>query len=79
MITSKHAIILESLIACLPKLPTTLRYYDDYNDKYVSIKNPTELDIWPVMYTGRQEKFDFQCFENEIIPLIKCWLPYQFG
>lgn len=73
MITIKNQLLPESLITSLPKLSSIIRYYDEYNDVYVSINNPSELEIWPLMCRGRLEKLNFDYFD-EIKPLIKCWI-----
>ncbi|MFA7349531.1 MAG: tyrosine-type recombinase/integrase [Methylotenera sp.] len=74
---AKQTLFPESFFFALPKLPSILRYYDEYHDVYVTINNPSELDVWPVMYSGNQENLYFKYFQNEIKPLIKCWLSDQ--
>lgn len=77
MVITKNKLLIESVTICLPKLPSIIRYYDEYNDVYKSIKNPSEIDIWPVVHSGKQENFDFKSFPREIAPLLKSWLSDQ--
>lgn len=61
----------------LPTLPRTLRYYDDFSDTYVSIRNLAEEDIWPLTTGGYTERLNFLHFEQSLRPLMKCWCAFQ--
>lgn len=65
------------LSSALPELPCTLRYYDDFSDAYVSIRNPDGENEWPLSIAGHTERLNFLHFGQEFRQLIKCWCAFQ--
>lgn len=43
----------------LPPLPSVIRYYDDFEDKFNSIREPENLDRWDIYYDGGKSVLDF--------------------
>ncbi|HEX7643463.1 MAG TPA: site-specific integrase [Burkholderiaceae bacterium] len=52
--------ILSELCAALPRLPSSLRYYDEFNDTARSIKNPEEQETFVLEVSGSQARLDFE-------------------
>lgn len=51
-----------ALLASLPPLPSSVRYYDDFFDTYRSIRHPGALDHWPITTDGETHVIDFSIF-----------------
>ncbi|KRB81049.1 site-specific integrase [Noviherbaspirillum sp. Root189] len=51
--------VLAHLCASLPKLPSVLRYYDEFDDAIRSIRNPEGQAIFELRYGGRRNRLDF--------------------
>lgn len=60
----------------LPALPSVIRYYDDFNDRLISIENPNDQDIWIIYAGGSEFNLDFTIINQAIRTLIKCWVAY---
>jgi hypothetical protein len=57
--------ILARLCASLPKLPSVLRYYDEFDDTVRSIKNPENQPIFDLLFGGIRTRLDFTRIGNE--------------
>lgn len=51
-----------ALVAGLPPLPSSVRYYDDFFDTYRSIRHPGALGQWPITTDGETQVIDFSVF-----------------
>ncbi|MRT32312.1 site-specific integrase [Herbaspirillum sp. CAH-3] len=51
--------VLAELCSRLPSLPSTLRYYDEFNDVTRSISNPQERPNFELMINGQSIRLDF--------------------
>lgn len=51
-----------ALLAGLPPLPSSIRYYDDFFDTYQSIRHPEALGQWPIATDGKTHVVDFAVF-----------------
>lgn len=60
----------------LPDLPSRIRYFDDFNEYYVSIENPKGLNVWEVVSGGKVSRLDFNCHPPKDILLIKSWTAF---
>jgi integrase len=60
----------------LPDLPSRIRYFDDFNECYVSIEKPKGLNIWEVVAGGKVSRLDFNCHPQKDILLIKSWVAF---
>lgn len=67
VLSSKIAVIATEL----PDLPSTIRYYDDYDDKYHSIRDPASSFIWEIRYDGERVFLDFSAIDNDLRFIIK--------
>lgn len=54
-----RADVLPSLLAALPSLPGTVRYYDEFDEKVRSIENFDSRYIFSIYRAGRRETLDF--------------------
>jgi integrase len=63
----------ESSLAWLPSLPATIRYYDDFCDRYRAIVDPDRNDTWVVEFDGAHSQLDFKRWDICIRPLVKSW------
>lgn len=61
-LTSRIAVI----AAELPRLPSTIRYYDDFADKHHSVRAPESLDKWEIRYDGKKVYLDFSTLDDDI-------------
>lgn len=57
--------VLARLCAVLPKLPSVLRYYDEFDDAVKSIKNPEDQEIFDLLFDGTHKRLDFMRMGNE--------------
>jgi len=60
----------------VPELPSRIRYFDDFNECYVSIENPKDLNVWEVISSGKKTLLDFNCHPPKDITLIKSWIAF---
>jgi len=51
-----------AIMANLPPLPSSIRYYDDFFDTYRSIRHPDTLSQWPIITDGQTHVVDFTIF-----------------
>ncbi|MDP1594755.1 MAG: hypothetical protein Q8L80_11015 [Gallionella sp.] len=56
-----------------PDIPSVIRYYDEFNDRIISIKNPNDEDVWSIVVAGSNFSLDFKRFELEVRQTLKCW------
>jgi Site-specific recombinase XerD len=53
-----------ALLASLPPLPSSIRYYDDFFDTYRSIRQPGTLGLWSITTDGQTREIDFDKFDH---------------
>lgn len=51
-----------SAIAALPSLPSHIRYLDEYEDEWKTIRHPAECDKWVIEYDTNTSVLDFNKF-----------------
>lgn len=66
-------------ITGIPRLPSVVRYYDDFSDSYNELRDLETTDRWTIWYDGKSAALEFGCFDTSIKPLIKCWCAYSLG
>ena len=54
----------DHVIACLPPLPSVIRYYDEFDDTARSIPNPTDTDKFEVWINGTRTHINFGRLES---------------
>lgn len=54
------------IAAELPRLPSAIRYYDDFDDKHHSIRDPENSNIWEIQYDGERARLDFSVFDDAL-------------
>jgi len=62
---------LDELSRSLPKLPRSVRYYDDLLDEYRTISNLIEDDSWTIFDDGRTNNLNFLRFPEQIRLILK--------
>ncbi|CCV09559.1 putative Site-specific recombinase, phage integrase family [Mesorhizobium metallidurans STM 2683] len=62
---------LQAACASLPALPSVIRYFDDYDEKYRSIKAPEKHSIWTLVLDGRSQNLDCRLMGKHYVPLLK--------
>lgn len=62
---------LHAACASLPALPSVIRYFDDYTEKYRSIKAPEQHSIWTLVLDGRSRNLDCRLLGKHFVPLMK--------
>ena len=55
-------------------LPSIIRYYDEFNDRILSIENPKDQDKWSVYVGGTKNTIDFTKINKTVRYLVKCWI-----
>ncbi|WP_141106964.1 hypothetical protein [Herbaspirillum aquaticum] len=63
--------VLSELCSCLPSLPSTLRYYDEFNDVTRSISNPQERPNFELMINGKSIRLDFTHISSDCRTIFK--------
>jgi len=63
----------QELLANVPVLPASIRYYDDFSDSYITLTNPSQSDQWELTFDGSSTLLDFCAFDPQIRPFIKSW------
>lgn len=58
----------------LTKLPSVIRYLDDFSESWYSIHDPEESDIWPLSYNGIASFVDFNKIPASFRRLSKLWI-----
>ena len=66
-----------TLIASLPPLPSSVRYYDDFFDTYRSIRGLSDLEQWSIDTDGQTRVIDFDKF-GRLANLAKHIVVWQF-
>lgn len=61
----------------LPELPSTLRYYDDFVDGYISLRNLRNSDTWEIQVAGAPMLLEFSEFRIDLHALLKYWCVVQ--
>ena len=64
------------IIFAPPDIPSVIRYYDEFNDRIISIKNPKDEDVWGIVVAGSNRLLDFNHFESELRQILKCWAAF---
>jgi len=62
---------LHAACASLPALPSVIRYFDDYTEKYRSIKAPERHSIWTLILDGRSQNLDCRLLGKPCMLLLK--------
>ena len=62
---------LASLVAKLPELPKTVRYYDDFDDCVRSIHDFSTIDVAEITTYGEVRRVDFNSFGIELSCLLR--------
>lgn len=62
---------LQAACASLPALPSVIRYFDDYTEKYRSIKEPERHSIWTLVLDGISQNLDCRLLGRHFAPLLK--------
>lgn len=57
--------------AHLPCLPSSIRYYDDFEEKSRSIRDPEGSDIWEFCFDGQRSNIDFSTLDELLVPIFK--------
>jgi len=66
-----------SAIAALPSLPSHIRYLDEYEDEWKTIRHPSESDLWAVEYDTVSVVMDFQKVDDvDVKVLLKHFLAW---
>lgn len=63
--------VLASLVAKLPELPKTVRYYDDFDDCVRSIHDFSTIDVAEITTYGEVRRVDFNSFGIELSCLLR--------
>lgn len=61
----------------LPELPSVIRYFDDFTDEYLSIRDPKNNDEWMISLGGSRRILSFSGFPTDLVPLLKSWCAFQ--
>lgn len=67
------------VVAKLPLLPTVIRYYDDFDDKQRSIREPATAEYFSLHIDGRVVKVGFDHLPEQLALLIKHVFLYLLG
>ncbi|QTK49553.1 hypothetical protein [Xanthomonas euvesicatoria] len=67
------------IVAQLPLLPPVIRYYDDFDEKQRSIRDPTTAKCFAVHIDGRVVKVGFDHLPEQLALLIKHVFLYLLG
>lgn len=67
------------IVAQLPLLPPVIRYYDDFDEKQRSIRDPTTAKCFAVHIDGRVVKVGFDHLPEQLAVLIKHVFLYLLG
>jgi Phage integrase family len=59
------------VLSCLPPLPSSVRYYDDFTDAMKSVSNLTKNDVWLLDNDGGKETISFLSANQFYRPLLK--------
>lgn len=70
-LASEFSTKIAEIAAELPHLPSAIRYYDDFDDKHHSIREPEKSNIWEVRYDGERVCLDFSAFDNDLRFIVK--------
>lgn len=57
--TGDDSDVLAHLCASLPRLPSVLRYYDEFDDTIRSVRNPEDQAIFELLFGGSRTRLDF--------------------
>lgn len=70
--TEKIAVeCISNIAAELPKLSSVIRYYDDFEDGFNSIRDPEHSDCWDIKYDGEKCRLDFSGIPVPLKKIIK--------
>lgn len=70
-VASEFSCKVADIVAELPRLPSAIRYYDDFDDKHHSIRDPEGADIWEIRFDGSRTSLDFSVLDNHLVPIFK--------
>lgn len=64
----------------LPKLPSHIRYVDEYDDDWRTVENPYESDVWQVNFDTSRVNMNFANFQDiDVRYLLKHFIFWLFG
>lgn len=58
------------------ELPSVIRYYDEFTDKYCSIAAPVHNKTWVIIVGGQENTLEFGKFPSKFCTLLKHWTWY---
>ncbi len=59
------------IAAQLPRLASSIRYYDDFDEKNHAIRDPEGSDIWEIRFDGGRARIDFSVLDDHLMPIFK--------
>lgn len=59
------------IAAELTQLPSVIRYYDDFDEKRHSIREPESSDLWKICFDGESTSIDFSTLKHDIKSIFK--------
>ena len=71
--------VIDQVLAALPSLPPLIRYYDDFDDKLYSIRDPALQDDFELVIQGRKIRLDFTRFARDYGLLLKHTFLFLLG
>jgi integrase len=60
-----------------PVVQSAIRYYDDFNNKTVTINNASKDNVWKIIVAGSNVSLQFERFHPELRQLLKCWVAFM--
>ncbi|MGP3810423.1 hypothetical protein [Pseudomonas aeruginosa] len=63
----------------LPRLPSLVRYLDDFADEWRTIRNVTDCDQWSLQADGVEFTLDFGAFPQPLKVLLKHWVIWELA
>lgn len=70
-VASELASRIAVIAAELPRLSSSIRYYDDFYEKSHSIRDPEGSDIWEIRFDGERTNIDFSVLDNHLKAILK--------
>jgi len=70
---------IDDVLANLPPLPATIRYYDDFSDSYAHLADPDHSAQWNLRFDGHNRTLDFTKFDSRIRGIVKNWCSILLG
>ena len=70
-VASELASRIAVIAAELPRLSSSIRYYDDFYEKNHTIRDPEGSDIWEIRFDGGRASIDFSDLDDYLKPIFK--------